>query len=114
MYIFALCFILKLFIMPRIYDYLGIIFLFHSREHKPIHVHVRYAEFENKLEIIYKDGKFKEVIVKAIGRRKRLPEPIMKDALRFAKIKQAQITAKWVDYFVRGKNVTFEKITKKI
>ncbi len=28
--------------MPKLYEYLGIIVLFHSNEHRPIHVHGRY------------------------------------------------------------------------
>lgn len=30
--------------MPKIYDYLGIVFLFYSNEHEPLHVHAKYKE----------------------------------------------------------------------
>ncbi len=40
--------------MPKIYEYFGLVFLFFSNDHEPIHVHVRYGEYENKLEFIYK------------------------------------------------------------
>jgi len=37
--------------MPKLYEYLGLIFFFYSNEHLPIHVHVSFAEFENKIEL---------------------------------------------------------------
>lgn len=45
--------------MPKLYEYLGIIVLFHSNEHEPIHVHGRYQDRESKAEIIIQDGKVK-------------------------------------------------------
>lgn len=35
--------------MPKIYDYLGIVFLFYSNEHEPLHVHVRCEEIKKKI-----------------------------------------------------------------
>ena len=35
--------------MPKIYEYLGIIIMFYSNEHKPIHVHGKYQGFESKM-----------------------------------------------------------------
>ena len=31
--------------MPKLYDYFGLVFLFYSQEHEPIHVHVYNIEF---------------------------------------------------------------------
>jgi hypothetical protein len=28
--------------MPKLYDYFGLVFLFYSQEHEPIHVHGKY------------------------------------------------------------------------
>ena len=38
--------------MPKIYEYLGLIFYFYSNEHEPIHLHVIKAERESIFEII--------------------------------------------------------------
>lgn len=38
--------------MPKIYEYLGLIFYFYSNEHEPIHVHVTIAERETIFEIV--------------------------------------------------------------
>ncbi|WP_418884524.1 DUF4160 domain-containing protein [Cognataquiflexum nitidum] len=43
--------------MPKIYEYLGIIFFFYSNDHKPIHVHGQKGEFESKAIFILKTRK---------------------------------------------------------
>jgi hypothetical protein len=40
------------FLLPKLYDYFGLIFLFYSREHQPIHVHGKFQDKESKAEII--------------------------------------------------------------
>lgn len=35
--------------MPKIYEYLGLIFFFYANEHLPIHMHVAKAERESKI-----------------------------------------------------------------
>jgi hypothetical protein len=42
--------------MPKVYEYLGLIFFFYANEHLPIHVHVSLAEFESKIELKYENG----------------------------------------------------------
>ncbi len=42
--------------MPKIYKYLDIIIFFHSREHKPVHVHGRHDGRESKAEIVFREG----------------------------------------------------------
>ena len=37
--------------MPKIFEYFGLIFLFYSNEHEPIHVHVKNADGKAKFEI---------------------------------------------------------------
>ncbi|WP_420576497.1 DUF4160 domain-containing protein [Ekhidna sp.] len=49
--------------MPKIYEYLGIIFFFYSNEHEPIHVHARKGEFESKATIILIKGEVSEIII---------------------------------------------------
>ncbi len=38
--------------MPKLYEYFGLIILFYSNEHEPIHVHCKYQGKESKAEII--------------------------------------------------------------
>ena len=61
--------------MPKIYEYLGIVFLIYTNDHEPIHVHAQRGEFENKVELIYTNGKLTDVRFKKCGeRRHSLPK----------------------------------------
>jgi hypothetical protein len=71
--------------MPKVYEYLGLVFFFYANEHLPIHVHVSLAEFESKIELTYENGTLNEGIVE-----------------------------KWTNFIVKNKKVKWEVITKKI
>jgi hypothetical protein len=42
--------------MPKIYEYVGLIFFFYANEHLPIHAHVSFGEYESKFELEYENG----------------------------------------------------------
>lgn len=42
--------------MPKIFEYLGFVFFLYSNDHKPLHVHVRYAEYDSVIEFEILDG----------------------------------------------------------
>lgn len=50
--------------MPKIYEYFGLVFLFYSSDHKPIYVHAKYNDCENKIEFVYANGKLIDLVVK--------------------------------------------------
>ena len=43
--------------MPKRYDYLGIVVLFYSNEHEPVHVRGRRQGRESKAELIIENGR---------------------------------------------------------
>ena len=43
--------------MPKLYEYFGIIVLFYSNEHEPIHVHGKIQGKESKAELILENGR---------------------------------------------------------
>ena len=49
--------------MPKLYEYLGLIFFFYANEHLPIHVHVSLAEYESKIELVYQNGDLKKLVI---------------------------------------------------
>jgi hypothetical protein len=100
--------------MSKIYEYFGLIFLFYANDHKPIHVHARFGEFESKLELVYKDGKVVDVIIKRVVGKKHLPNNKLDDAIRLVKAKGDDIGIKWGQFFGTDRNPKCEKITKKI
>jgi len=56
--------------MPKLYEYLGLIILFYSNDHEPIHVHGKYEDQESKAEILFEGGVFKEIVFKDVtGKR---------------------------------------------
>jgi hypothetical protein len=100
--------------MPKIYEYFGLIFLFYSNDHNPVHVHVKYGEYLSKVEFIYEDGvltaaKFIDVI-----NNKGIPKSKEKEAVEFIKMFHAQIVQKWIQFFVFKVKPQNEKITRRI
>ena len=98
--------------MPKIYEYLGLIFFFYANEHLPVHVHVSIAEFESKFELEYENGKLKEVGVKKVKGKKPLEQKDEKEAVRFIKKYHTGIVEKWKQFFVENKRVKCEVINK--
>ena len=100
--------------MPKIFEYLGIIIFFYSNEHEPIHVHASYGNLESKAEFYIINGTISEIRIKLVGGKKPLDMGRLKDFEEFLEVYADQIVKKWVDYFVYHKDVSFEKITKKL
>jgi hypothetical protein len=100
--------------MPKIYTYLGIIILFYSNEHEPVHVHGKYQGRESKAEIIIENGEVKEIHIKPVRGRRPLQGSISNDFKRFVEVYADKIVQKWIDYFVLHKQVTCENISRRI
>ena len=100
--------------MPKLYEYFGLIVLFYSREHEPIHVHCKYQGKESKAEIIYENGKFLEVVIKTVAGKEPLDTQNTKNFKKLVAYYRDDIIRKWVDFFIFNKEIATEKITKKI
>ncbi|VAW46360.1 hypothetical protein MNBD_GAMMA04-1750 [hydrothermal vent metagenome] len=100
--------------MPKIYEYLGILIMFYSNEHEPIHVHGKYQGQESKAEFIIIDGKVVEITIKNVKGRKPLPSNILRDFSHFVDAYSDQIVEKWINYFVLHKQVECEKVERKV
>jgi len=99
--------------MPKLYEYLGIVVLFHSNEHEPIHVHGIYQDRESKAEIVVQDGKAVQVrIVPTVS--KPLAGPQLRDFEVLVKRYADEIVQKWIDYFVLHKDIQARRITKRL
>ena len=100
--------------MPKIYEYLGIIILFYSNEHEPIHVHGKYQGQESKAEFIIENGVVVEIIIRSVKGRKSLSPNILNDFSNFVHAYSDQIVQKWIDCFVLHKQVKCEKVGRKV
>lgn len=100
--------------MPKLFDYLGIIIMFYSNEHEPIHVHGKFQGMESKAEIIIEEGNVIEVIIKPVTGRKPLEVSKQKDFKAFVEAFADQIVQKWIDYFVFHKSIKCVTIGGKV
>jgi len=100
--------------MPKIFEYFGIIIFFYSNEHEPIHVHASYGGLESKAEFYIINGIISEIKIKLVSGKRPLDTTRLKDFEKFLGVYAEQIVKKWIDYFVYHKDVSFEKITKKL
>ena len=100
--------------MPKIYEYLGIIFFFYSNEHEPIHVHARKGELESKATIILVNGSIETIKIVNVKGKKPLKGKELSDLKEFVSQYAAEIVKKWIDYFVYHKSIDFEKINKRL
>ena len=47
--------------MPKLFEYFGLIVMFYSNEHEPIHVHGKFQGCELRAEIIVVNGEITEI-----------------------------------------------------
>ena len=100
--------------MPKLYTYFGIIIMFYSNEHEPIHVHGKYQGNESKAEIIIDNGEVKEIHIKSVKGRSPLPANNLRDFRVFVDTYADEIVKKWIDYFVLHKQISCENISRRI
>jgi hypothetical protein len=100
--------------MPKLYEYFGLVILFYSLEHEPIHVHCKFQDKESKAEIIFEDGKFVNIKISRVKGKEPLDAQNLKKFKKIVEIYRDDIVRKWVDFFVYNKVIEPEKITKKI
>lgn len=98
--------------MPDIYTYFGFVFMFHSREHEPIHVHVEHDNNMTIFDLIINNGELVEIQRRDDGNP--LPTKDEKIARKFIEKYWKGIVDKWVNYFVLQKRIRCTDIKTKI
>ena len=100
--------------MPKLYEYFGLVILFYSNEHEPVHVHGKYQGKESKAEIIFENGIFKQIKILNVKGKRPLETKELNRFEKLVEIYRDDIVKKWVDFFVFNKEIKSQKITKKI
>ena len=100
--------------MPKLFEYMGIIVLFYSNEHEPIHVHGKYQGRESRAELIIRDGVVVDIIFSTVRGRKPLEPSQMHDFEALVRHFADDIVRKWIDYFVMHRRIQAEVITRRI
>ena len=65
--------------MPKLYEYFGIIIMFYSNEHEPVHVHGKFQGRESRAEIMLSEGIVQEILYTDVAGR----APLGTNELRF-------------------------------
>jgi hypothetical protein len=100
--------------MPKIYEYLGIVILFYSNEHEPVHVHGKYQGRESKVDLIVSDGEVVELRPRRVKGKAPLRAQELNDFVKFCESFKRDILQKWIDYFVLHKKVKCIKIEGRV
>jgi len=100
--------------MPKIFEYLGIVIMFYSNEHEPIHVHGKYQSLESKAEFIIIEGKIVDIKIKDVKGKRALSKKELKEFKNFVNKFKEDIVQKWIDYFIYHKSMKCIKIEGKV
>jgi hypothetical protein len=100
--------------MPKLFEYFGLIVLFYSNEHDPIHVHGLYGGREARAELILRDGRVVKIHFANVKGRAPLGTRQMRDFRRIVERYQAEIVGKWIEFFVFHKRIEAQVITRRL
>ncbi len=100
--------------MPKLYEYFGIVVLFYSNEHEPVHVHGKYQGRETRAEFVIRDGRVADIIYRDVRGRAPLVGAQMSDFRIVTHHFADDIVRKWIEYFVLNRQIQPEKIDRRI
>ena len=100
--------------MPKLFEYLGIVIMFYSNEHEPIHVHGKHGGMESKAELLIEDGRVVSVRVETVKGKKPLNKKEHREFEEFVNAFKDDIVKKWVDYFVYHKSIQCIRIEGRV
>jgi hypothetical protein len=100
--------------MPKLFEYFGLIVLFYSNEHDPIHVHGLYHGRESRAELVLRDGKVVRIRFVSVRGRKPLGARQQRDFRNLVERFRDDIVRKWVEFFVLHKRVEPESISERL
>lgn len=100
--------------MPKIYKYLGYIFLFYANDHLPVHTHVQLNDKEMKAEISYDKEGTVIVVLKPVKGKQVFDASEKAEIELFIYRKHKQIVKKWHQFFDEGKKPKFEEINTRL
>ena len=100
--------------MPKLYEYFGLIVLFYSNEHQPIHVHGKYQNKESKAEFVIVDGKILEIKILTVRGKRPLDSKELQMFKLLVERYKEQIVEKWINFFLLNKEIKPQKITKRL
>lgn len=77
-------------------------------------MHGKYQGKESKAEIVFENGKFKEIIIREVKGKEPLDLQNLKKFRKVIEVYRDDIVRKWIDFFVYNIEFPPEKITTKL
>ena len=100
--------------MPKLYEYFGLIVMFYSNEHEPVHVHGKHQGRESKAELFVVNGVVASTRISPVAGRAPLEPNELRYFEELVSAKADEIVGKWIDYFVLNIPVACERINKRL
>jgi len=100
--------------MPKLYEYFGLVVMFYSNEHDPIHVHGKYQNMESKAEILIENGIISLVRIVGMKGKRPLEGKELNKFRMLVDLYKNDIVNKWVEFFIYNKNFSPITITKEL
>ncbi len=100
--------------MPKLYEYFGLMVLFYSNEHEPIHVHGKHQGRESKAELIVEDGIVVDIRFGSVKGRRPLEGTELRDFETLTRHFANDIVDKWIDYFVLHKQIPSVTVSRRL
>ncbi len=100
--------------MPKLYEYFGLVVMFYSNEHEPVHVHGLYQGRECRADFVIVEGVVVDILFHSVRGRKPLEGVRLKNFKTLVEMHSDDIVKKWVDYFVMHKAIKPEMIDRRL
>ncbi len=100
--------------MPKLYEYFGLIFLFYSDDHDPMHLHVQQGDRESILMLIIVEGELVELRWRTKRGAAMLNEKEQREAEAFVRAMKDDIIRKWTAFYVEHKRIKPLRITRRV
>jgi hypothetical protein len=100
--------------MPKLYEYFGLIFLFYSDDHDPMHLHVQHGDREGIIMLIIVEGNLVELRWRNKRGAEMLNEKERRDAEQFVRAMKDDIVDKWTAFYIEHKRITPMRVTRRV
>ncbi|NQU40809.1 MAG: DUF4160 domain-containing protein [Lentisphaerae bacterium] len=100
--------------MPKLYEYFGLVVLFYSNEHDPVHVHGLFQDTECRAELVVQNGQVVDIRFKNVRGRAPLDAVHLADFKALVSHYADEIVRKWMEFFVLHKPIEAKRITRRL
>lgn len=100
--------------MPKLYEYFGLVVLFYSNEHDPIHVHGVHGRRAARAELVVEGGVVVAVRYGSVKGREPLTAAQMRAFRKLVGHYRDDIVRKWIEYFVLHRRIEPELIARRL